>query len=141
MKYAMLFITLFLSGSLLFVACSKKTAPPAAGPVSFDWDKGPSDIDVSKYPKDMQATYTNVIKAKCTQCHTLARVLWAPYTDEATWTKIVTKMANRPGSQVGTDDVAGIVKFIMYDRSQRSAAIDKMFQDSHWEKKDPVGLQ
>lgn len=140
MKWVLVVMASFIAGSLFFISCSKSQAPPAAGPVTFDWDKGPADIDVAvaKYPKDQQAVYNDVIKAKCTQCHPLGRVLWAPYYDEATWTKIVTKMANRPGSQVGNDDVSKVVKFLVYDHIQRKAAIEKAFQDNHWQTKDPV---
>ncbi len=142
MKWSLLLSALFFGGALFFVSCSK-APPPAQGPVSFDWDKGPIEIDaaVAKYPKDMQKDYNDVFKAKCTQCHPLSRAIWAPYTDEATWTKIVNRMATRPGSQVSTEEVGALVKFLVYDHTQRKADIEKMFQDNHWEKKDPVGLQ
>jgi len=142
MKRIYLLATLLLVGAFWFTSC-KKSPPPQTAPVSFDWDKGPIEIDaqVAKYPKEYQTTYNNLIKAKCTQCHPLSRSLWAPYYDEATWKGVVSKMANRAGSQVTTGDVPAITKFFMYDHAKRKAEIEKMFQDNHWEKKDPVEVQ
>lgn len=143
MKRIYLLATLLLVGAFWLTSCKKTQAPKLAAPVSFDWDKGPIEIDaqVAKYPKEYQATYNNIVKAKCTQCHPLSRSLWAPYYDEATWNKVVSKMANRPGSQVTTDEVAIVTKFFVYDHAKRKAEIEKMFQDNHWEKKEPVALQ
>jgi hypothetical protein len=130
-----------LALGFLFVSCSKSSAP--SGPVTFDWDKGPVDTveaEIAKYPKEYQDTYNNIIKTKCTACHSIARVLWAPYFDDDTWQKIVNKMANRPGSQVTQDDIGPIVKFIEYDHQQRKAEIEKEFQTQGWQQKPPVGI-
>lgn len=131
---------LFLGSVLFFVSCSKKEAPPVSIAPTFDWDGGPAEIDkaVASYPKEMQQTYNAVFKAKCSQCHTLARSLNAPYEDEATWTKVVTKMSNRPGSSVTSNEIGKIVKFLVYDHQKRQAEIEKLFADNHWTKRDPV---
>lgn len=138
MKWGFFLAAMFLAGSLVFVSCSNK--PNAPQKVSFDWDKGPVDVDVVKYPKDLQETYNSVFKAKCSACHSLARALWAPYYDEALWNKIVSKMANRPGSQVTLDDVPKITKLLVYDHTQRKDQIEKKFTEERWAKKDPIGL-
>lgn len=150
MKLALWLVGIFFAGALLFISCKRK--PPEVGPgsvssaggvVSFDWDRGPNQIDdaVKAYPSDMQATYNNVFKMKCSQCHPLARAIWAPYDDEALWKKIVTKMANRPGSAVTAEEADKILKFVVFDHNKRKSAIDKAFQDNHWQKKDPAALQ
>lgn len=38
------------------------------------WDKGPSKIDVSKYPADVKQAYKLYVK-KCGKCHTVARAV------------------------------------------------------------------
>lgn len=136
------FLAVLCLGFVLFLAsCSKKEAPaPVSSDPTFDWDAGPADIDqaVKAYPKDIQATYNTVFKVKCNQCHTLARSINAPYYDEATWTKIVTKMSTRPGSPVTSGEISKLVKFLVYDHQKRKAEIEKLFADNHWTKRDPV---
>jgi len=134
-----------LTACLLFSSCAPKqtAAPPASMTApTFDWDKGPAEINaaVSHYPKPMQATYSKIFKAKCSMCHTLSRSIWAPYYDEALWKKIVGKMSTRPGSEVNPADADKIVKFLVFDHEQRKAEIEKQFQDNHWAKQDPVAL-
>src|SRR2546427_11211014 len=106
MKLGLLLCAVLCAGGLFLVSCGNKTQGNAP-PVTFDWDKGAIEADakVAGYPKDMQDTYNNILKAKCTQCHPLSRALWAPYYDEQVWSKIITKMSNRPGTQVGADEV------------------------------------
>jgi hypothetical protein len=139
-KWILFFLLTFTAGSFLFVSCGKKQTTQTAGPVTFDWDKGPTEIDaqVAKYPKQQQDTYNNIIKVKCIQCHSLARVLWAPYYDNATLTKIVTKMGNRPGSQVTNDEIPKVIDFLLYDHTQRQSEIEKTFQTNHWQVQPPV---
>jgi len=152
MKWTLLFITVFFAGALAFVSCSKSSQAPStgttpangmSGTVSFDWDKGPTNIDaeVAKYPKDLQTTYNTIVKVKCSQCHPVARALWAPYYDQATWTKIINKMAHRAGSPVTDEEAAKVLKFVVYDHQHRQAEIEKMFQDNHWQKQQPYQLQ
>ena len=139
MRWQMFFLSLALGAGLILSSCRKLEPTP----VTFDWDNGPTEIDaatLAKYPPDIQATYNNVVKAKCVQCHKLSRSIWAPYYDQALWGTVINKMANRPGSQVETKDVDAIVKFMVHDHTQRKAAIEEMFTKQGWQKKDPVGL-
>ncbi len=49
-----------------------------AGEKEFPGDKGPAEIDVSKYPAEQQSNY-NTFAKKCSKCHTLARAINSPY--------------------------------------------------------------
>lgn len=139
MKWVVAFIAFCMAGGLLLSSCGGGSKP--AGPVTFDWDKADvtsAEAAIAKYPQQYQDTYNQIVKVKCTACHPVARVLYAPYYDSDTWTKIVNKMQSRPGSQVTAADVPKVLQFVEYDHQQRKADIDKMFADQHWQQKPPV---
>lgn len=94
---------------------------------SFVADKGPAEIDVSKYPADMQAGYATLEK-RCSKCHTPARPLWTRFTDDE-WEKYVKRMRRKPGSGIKADEAKAIYAFLVYDSKAR--AKDK---DEYWSK-------
>jgi len=82
-------------------------------------DKGPNKIDVSKYPKEMQAYY-RLFDKKCSRCHTLARPINSKRTTEKDWTAyLVERMKKKPNSGISKADRNQILKFLVYDSSVR----------------------
>jgi len=47
----------------------------------FANDLGPSKIDVSSYPPEMQKTYNGILQVRCARCHTPSRPLNSQYTE------------------------------------------------------------
>jgi len=83
-------------------------------------DKGPSTIDVSAYPPDMQAAYQLFVK-KCGTCHTIARPINSEYVLEGEWEADVHDMATRAGRMMTADDAKQIYDFLVYDSKIRKA--------------------
>lgn len=108
-------------------------------------DLGPADVDVSAYPKDVQAGY-KLMKDKCTKCHTTSRPLNAQFVelsgaeaeafkkqagaagknehvykmDDGVWKRYVKRMAAKPGCELSkTDDQKAIYKFLVHDSKVR----------------------
>jgi hypothetical protein len=44
-------------------------------------DFGPTTVDVSSYPPDIQAAYKDILQVKCQRCHTAARPLNSQYVE------------------------------------------------------------
>ena len=88
----------------------------------FPYDLGADTIDVSQYPKEKQAEY-EVFKKTCSQCHTLARPINAPYSGAADWNRYVKRMKVRTKStaraEITPADAKKIVDFLAYDASVR----------------------
>lgn len=88
----------------------------------FPYDLGADSIDVSPYPKEKQAEY-EVFKKTCSQCHTLARPINAPYAGAADWNRYVKRMKVRTKSSARAEitraDAKKIVDFLAYDASVR----------------------
>ena len=76
------------------------------------YDKGVSIVDVSAYPKEYQ-DYYKVFQDKCSQCHTLARPINAPYKDED-WSRYVKRMMRKPGSNISSEEGKKIYLFLKY---------------------------
>ena len=70
-------------------------------------------IDVSGYPKDIQAAY-QVFSVRCSRCHTLARPLNARIRDSSHWVRYVTRMRRNPSSGINQKDADVILKFLLY---------------------------
>jgi hypothetical protein len=77
-------------------------------------------IDVSKYPKDIQAAYP-VFATRCSRCHTLARPLNARIRDSEHWVRYVTRMRRNPSSGINAKDADIILKFLLYYTQQVAA--------------------
>ncbi len=122
----------------------KPTDPsPSRSGGLFPNDSGPAEIDVSKYPKEMQTNY-RLFTVKCAVCHTIARPINSQFlelsadelkkakTDEPTlfkdtkivqpneniWNRYVKRMMTKPGCPVGRDGKK-IWDFLIYDSKLR----------------------
>ena len=87
------------------------------------YDKGPSTIDVSKYPAEMQDIYENIFTKKCSKCHTIARAINAPYALPEEWITYIKKMMKKPGSGINPAAGKNIAKFLEYDSQIRKKDI------------------
>lgn len=128
-RFPLLITYILITG--LLSACSgqkAKTPQPVQAPTvqSFFADKGPSTIDISKYPKDKQQSY-KLFETHCSKCHSLARSLNANVFGEDNWAPVVHKMATRPGSDVKPEEEKQILNFIIYDHEQRKIEIKKFW--------------
>lgn len=83
------------------------------------YDKGPTAIDISKYPKEMQDIYKNEFSKKCAKCHTIARAINAPYALSDEWRRYIKKMMKKPGSGINPSAGKKIHKFLVYDSKIR----------------------
>ena len=90
-------------------------------------------IDVSKYPKDMQARY-KVFANKCVKCHTLARPINCEFALDEEWERYVKRMMNKPGCTVGKDDGKKIWAFLAHDSRARKTGANKAAWKAHREK-------
>jgi len=81
-------------------------------------DKGPSKIDVSSYPPELQKTY-QVFMKKCGLCHSVARVINSDYVLEGDWEADVHDMQARAGKLISTADAQQIYEFLVYDSKIR----------------------
>ena len=81
-------------------------------------DKGPKTIDVSKYPKEMQAGY-EVFKKTCSKCHSLARPINSSYALPEEWERYIKRMKRKPASGIGSKEAKQIYDFLVYDSQAR----------------------
>ena len=100
-------------GILMFFAM-RGNGPPAK---TYPADQGPSEIDVSNYPQEMQTLY-NVFTRRCSKCHTVARPINSDFTPEE-WKKYVQKMMRKAGSGLTPKTADQITKFLIYDSQHR----------------------
>ena len=92
--------------------------PAVAAKKKFLFDKGSKVIDVSKYSPAMRQAYL-LFRDKCSLCHTIARPINAPYALPEEWQKIVTKMRQKPDSEIDPAAAVKIYEFLVYDSAQR----------------------
>lgn len=93
----------------------------AKRPLPFD--KGPSTIDISKYPKEMQEIYEKTFVPKCSKCHTIARPINSPYALPEEWMNYIRKMMKKPGSGIDPNSAKKIYEFLVYDSDVRKKDI------------------
>jgi hypothetical protein len=94
------------------------------------YDKGPSKIDVSKYPKDQQDRY-KIFSVKCIKCHTLARPINSEFVLEDEWERYIKRMMNKAGTFISADDGKKIYEFLVYDSKIRKKDLyDKKLKES-----------
>lgn len=84
-------------------------------------DAGPKKIDVSKYSKEMQTSYT-LFASKCVKCHTLARPINSQFVLPGEWERYIKRMVYKPDSKMTEDNGKTIYRFLVYDSSIRKAA-------------------
>jgi len=105
----------FAGNALWTVEAQQSPAPRIAAA-----DNGPSKIDVSSYPPEMQKTYQLFTK-KCGLCHSVARVINSDYVLEGDWEADVHNMAARAGKLINPTDAQQIYEFLVYDSKIRKA--------------------
>ena len=89
------------------------------------FEKGPSTIDVSKYPQEIQDRY-QVFQQKCSQCHKLSRPINSDYATPAEWSRYIKRMMHKPGSGISGSQAKKIYEFLVYDASiRKKAMLDK----------------
>lgn len=82
------------------------------------FDKGPSSIDVSKYPAAAKAGYST-FRNTCSLCHTLARPINCDFVLPDEWSRYVKRMMFKPSSNITADKAKKIYQFLVYDTSIR----------------------
>jgi hypothetical protein len=82
------------------------------------FERGPSTINVSNYPKGIQANY-EIFSQKCSQCHKLSRPINSDYALPEEWSRYIKRMMNKPGSNISKKDGKKIYDFLVYDASIR----------------------
>ncbi len=85
------------------------------------FEKGPDKIDVSAYPKGIQADY-RVFREKCTLCHKLSRPINSDYVLPSEWSRYVKRMMFKPGSNISKVAAKRIYEFLVFDASVRKKA-------------------
>lgn len=86
------------------------------------YDKGPTKIDVSKYPADMQKTY-KLFTAKCSHCHTIARPINCEFVLEDEWERYIKRMMRKAGTFITPDEGKQIYDFVVFDGKTRKKAL------------------
>ena len=110
-----------LGGALRTVRAQDKEEP--LDPRILKYDKGPSKIDVSKYPADMQKKY-KVFEKKCSNCHTLARPINCDFVLDDEWERYIKRMMRKAGpSLINADDGKQIFEFLSFDSKLRKKAL------------------
>lgn len=88
----------------------------------FYYDLGPKEVDTAAYPPKQRENY-RAFAAACSQCHTLARPLNAPYVSREDWKRYVKRMhaktKERAGASIGKADAEAAVVFLAYDAQIR----------------------
>lgn len=124
-------------------ASGKEPKSATANTGFYPNDTGPTEIDVSGYPKEMRQSY-RVFAFKCAACHTIARPINSQFLEltpeelaaakksdpdlfqdpkvvmpeEKIWSRYVKRMMSKPGCPVGKDGKI-IYEFLVYDSKIR----------------------
>jgi hypothetical protein len=88
-------------------------------------DKGPDKIDISGYPKEMQADY-KLFASKCSKCHTIARPINTMMKRDE-WERYVKRMMHKPNSGINDAQGKQIFDFLVYDQTERKDKNPKAF--------------
>ena len=127
-KAIRLVVLALLSAPLMVLAQSSNVTLPQ--------DKGPDNVDVSKYPAELQKGY-KVFGEKCSKCHTIARPVNTTMTKEE-WSRYVKRMMHKPNSGISDSQGKTIFEFLAYDQENRKdknpSAFFKSLSDEEIEK-------
>jgi len=122
-------ITLHFLIALGLAAAGATTASAADGSLDAAtqarierFEKGPSTIDVSKYPQAIQDRYA-IFSQKCSQCHKLSRPINSDYALPSEWSRYIKRMMYKPGSGISRSEGKKIYEFLVYDASVRKKAL------------------
>src|ERR1039458_3558137 len=104
--------------------------------VNLPQDKGPSQVNVSSYPAELQKDY-KTFTDKCAKCHTIARPINTTMT-RAEWERYVKRMMHKPNSGINDSQGKAIFDFLAYDQENRKdknpSAFSKALSDEEIEK-------
>ena len=104
----------------------------------YYYDLGPEQIDVSGYPWLQRQQY-QVFAKTCSQCHTLARPINAPWTSRKDWKRFVERMHVRETVRTGDgffkEEGRHIVDFLAYDAQIRKEKNLRSFAEATGELK------
>jgi len=114
-----LFITALLGAAVMAGSVRVNAADTEKKPKVFPADFGPSTIDVSGFPKDLQPAYP-LFQNKCAQCHTLSRPVNSAYAGDD-WRLYVNQMRHKPGSGINKRNADKIIAFLQYWSANRVA--------------------
>lgn len=119
--------------------CSRADEPldPATKARIDKYEKGPTTVDVAKYPAGIKANYA-VFRQKCSLCHQLSRPINCDFALPDEWSRYVKRMMYKPGSGINATDAKKIYSFLAYDSSIRKQAMldEKLAKATPEEKAD-----
>ncbi|RME29395.1 MAG: hypothetical protein D6800_02735 [Candidatus Zixiibacteriota bacterium] len=72
----------------------------------------------------MQKKY-ELVKVKCSHCHTLARVINSNYALPDEWKRYIKRMRHKPGSGIKKKEAKQIWEFLVYDSKVRKKDLIK----------------
>ena len=110
-----LFASVLMSATLLR-AGAQSDRP--LDPLVVAWDRGPDQIDVSKYPGDVKRKY-KVFEDVCGRCHTLARAINCTFVLEDDWERYIKRMMRRGRGLVTPELAQQAFDFAVYDSKVR----------------------
>ena len=119
------------------LACAEDQLDPETKARVERFEKGPTTIDVSKYPDGIKDNY-EVFSTKCAQCHKLSRPINSDYATPEEWSRYIKRMMHKPGSGISSADGKKIYEFLVYDSSIRKKAMldEKLAKATPQEKTD-----
>ncbi|MBI1930277.1 hypothetical protein HYR99_39255 [Candidatus Poribacteria bacterium] len=117
MRQPVVWISVSIVMGLILIIIMAFVNMPQTPVKTFPADNGPSFIDVSGYPPQMQEAY-KVFAQKCSRCHTLARPINSKFFGEE-WRQYVYKMMRKPGSGLTPKKADEIIEFLIYDSQVR----------------------
>lgn len=125
-----LFAFIFIFSGYLLIAGEERFSKEQLK-ARFYYDLGPSQIDVSVYPKDQREKYV-VFERACSQCHTLARPINSPIVKQEDWKRFVQRMhgktKTRPKTEISKTEAKAIVDFLAYDSQIRKVGKKEEFE-------------
>ncbi len=119
---AIVLAAMALAGVTRVVRAQGKEAEEPVDPRILAYDKGPAKIDVSKYPADMQKTYSTLFAKRCSECHNLARTVNCEFALEDEWERYIKRMMRRSG-KISAAEAKQIFDFLVYDSKTRKKAL------------------
>lgn len=111
-------VTLAVPGILLAQSSKGATKDPRI----LAYDKGPDNINVSKYPAEMKTLYKK-FDQRCSACHTLARAINSDFALDEEWQRYIRQMMDRSGTLISAEEAKDIFTFLQYDSRNRKKAL------------------
>jgi len=129
MKSNVMTAAILFVGAMVAFSAENKNSSAARRNTRYYFDLGPSQIDVSAYPKIQQKNYA-LFAQTCSRCHTLARPINAPIVTEKGWRRYLRRMhaysKNSP-VKLTQPEINSILSFLVYDAKIRKVGQRKQF--------------